>query len=75
MKDTQSGLGRFLVFIVCLFLGWLGIDKLIVGGFGEWKVALIKLVLTPIFVGIIWNLYDMVCAIIGNYQINPLIEE
>lgn len=75
MANTQSALDRFLVFIFCLFLGWLGIDKLYVGGLKEWKVALIKFALCFVVVGLIWNVYDMICAIIGKYQINPLIEE
>lgn len=65
----SKGKPDILLFIICLFLGWLGIDKLIKGSV---KLFLIKLLLNLVIVGEIWNIYDMVCALIGRYKLNPL---
>ena len=60
------------LFLVCLFLGWLGLDKLYMGGKTAWKIALVKFLLMLVIVGEIWNIYDIVCAAIGKYKLNPL---
>ncbi|MDD4110630.1 MAG: hypothetical protein PHS54_03655 [Clostridia bacterium] len=61
---------RITLFLICLFIGWFGIDKIYMKG--TWKLALVKFLLIFVAVGIIWNLYDMVCALIGKYKLNPL---
>lgn len=66
-KQKMNGI---LLFIICLFLGWFGIDKLCMGG--SWKIALVKFLLCFCIVGEIWNIYDMICALIGRYKLNPL---
>lgn len=70
-KSSQKGFGgRIVLFLICLFLGWLGIDKLYMKG--SWKIALVKFLLNFLIIGEIWNIYDMVCALIGRYKLNPL---
>lgn len=63
---------RLAQFLFCLFLGWFGLDKIYVGGKPAWKLALIKFLTMFIVVGEIWNIYDMVCAAMGKYKLNPL---
>lgn len=70
-KKSQSGIGgRIVLFLICFFLGWLGIDKLYMKG--TWKLALVKFLLMFCIIGEIWNLYDMICALLGRYKLNPL---
>lgn len=70
--NTSGTTNRVILFLLCFFLGWLGIDKLYAGGTGAWKVALVKFLLTFCIIGAIWNIYDMICAVIGRYKLNPL---
>lgn len=60
---------RLVLFLICLFLGWFGIDKLYKG---STKLFVIKLVLNFFLVGEIWNIYDIVMAALGKYKLNPL---
>ena len=69
-KSQKSIGGRILLFLVCFFFGWIGLDKLIMKG--GWKVALVKFLLMFCIIGEIWNLYDMICALLGRYKVNPL---
>ncbi len=70
-KGAQSSIGgRIILFLICLFLGWFGIDKLYMKG--SWKTALIKFLLMFCILGEIWNIYDMICALMGRYKLNPL---
>jgi TM2 domain-containing membrane protein YozV len=63
MKDN------LILFLICLFFGWFGIDKLYKG---DVKLFIIKLVLNLFLIGEIWNIYDIVCAALGKYKLNPL---
>ncbi len=67
----KQGVKRFdlSLFLICLFLGWFGIDKLYKG---NKKLFLIKLLLNFVVVGEIWNIYDIICSCIGRYKLNPL---
>lgn len=56
--------------LIIFFLGWLGIDKLYKGG--SWKLAAVKFLLNFVIVGVIWNIYDFVTALLGKYKLNPL---
>lgn len=58
-----------VLFLIVLFLGWFGIDKLYKG---DTKLFIIKLLLNLIVVGMIWNIYDLVCVVLGKYKLNPL---
>lgn len=69
---TNNGKNKWIILLFCFFLGWFGIDKLYVGGGTAWKIALIKFALCFVVVGVIWNFYDMVCAILGKYELNPI---
>ena len=68
-KSSSTG-DRIILFIICLFLGWFGIDKLYMKG--SWKIALVKFLLCFLIIGELWNIYDMVCALLGRYKLNPL---
>ena len=68
-KKTESAGQRVILFLLCFFLGWLGVDKFYMG---NWKVGLVKFVLCFFIIGEIWNIYDMICALIGRYKVNPL---
>ena len=61
--------GGIVLFLITLFLGWFGIDKLYMG---SGKLCIIKLLLNLCVVGEIWNIYDLVCIILGRYKLNPL---
>lgn len=61
--------GGIVLFLLCFFLGWLGIDKLYVG---SPKAFIIKLLLNFCIVGEIWNIYDIICSLLGCYKVNPL---
>ena len=70
-KKSQSNIaGRIVLFLICFFLGGLGIDKLYMKG--SWKIALCKFLLNFLIIGEIWNIYDMICALLGRYKLNPL---
>lgn len=71
MAKTQTK-SPVLLFIICLFFGWLGLDKLYFGGTAAWKYALIKFLTMFIVIGFIWNIYDMVCVVMNKYRLNPL---
>ena len=60
---------NIILFLICLFLGWFGIDKLYKG---DVKLFVIKLLLNFVLIGEIWNIYDIVCAALGKYKLNPL---
>ena len=57
-----------VLFLICLLLGWLGIDKLYKGSV---KYFVIKLLLNFLIIGEIWNIYDIICSLIGKYKLNP----
>lgn len=61
--------GGIVLFLITLFLGWFGIDKLYMG---NTKLFVIKLLLNLVIVGEIWNIYDIICSAIGKYKLNPL---
>lgn len=58
----------FELFLICFFLGWFGIDKIFKGSI---SLFIIKLLLLPLLVGIVWNFYDIICVCLGRYKLNP----
>lgn len=56
------------LFLITLFLGWFGVDKLYKK---STKFFLIKLVANLLVVGVIWNIYDLVTIVLGKYKVNP----
>jgi TM2 domain-containing membrane protein YozV len=56
--------------VILVFLGWLGIDKFYYAKSfkNAWKFALVKLLFNCIFVGVLWNLFDIVRACLGTYE-------
>ncbi|MEG1751732.1 MAG: NINE protein [Clostridia bacterium] len=67
--NWNRGGKRFLLALICFFFGWLGIDKLILG---SPKLFIVKLLLNLVIIGEIWNIYDIICALLGKYKLNPL---
>lgn len=68
-RSQKSIAGRIILFLICFFFGWLGLDKLYMKG--TWKIALVKFLLMFIALGVIWNIYDMICSLLGKYKLNP----
>lgn len=58
------------LFVLTLFLGWFGIDKFYVGGGKAWKYFLVKLGANIIFLGIIWNIFDLIMICRKKYQLD-----
>jgi len=58
-----------VLFLIILFLGWFGIDKLYKSSV---KLFLIKLLLNFLIIGWFWNIYDLIMCILGKYKLNPL---
>lgn len=56
------------LFLIVLFGGWFGLDKLYMK---NKKFFLYKLLLLFVGVGVLWNLYDLVCVLIGKYKVKP----
>lgn len=56
------------MFLITIFLGWFGVDKFYKGGLKGWKHFLIKFGFTLIFIGIVWNIFDLVQICRGKYQ-------
>ncbi len=56
------------LFLITLFLGWFGIDKLYMK---NTKFFIYKLIATLLVVGLVWNLYDLVTIVLGKYKVNP----
>lgn len=69
-RSQKSTGNRLILFLICLFLGWFGIDKLYMGG--SWTIAIVKFLLNFLIIGEIWNIYDIICSLIGRYKLNPL---
>ncbi|MFA6829884.1 MAG: hypothetical protein WCR67_04205 [Bacilli bacterium] len=69
VEDKKKPVDGILVLIL-VFLGWLGIDKFYYAkSFKKaWKYALIKLLYNIILIGAIWNIFDIVRALMGTYE-------
>lgn len=57
--------------LITIFLGWFGIDKYVAGGKKAWKIATVKLLSCIIFIGAIWNIYDIIQIARQKYEIDP----
>lgn len=66
---TNKKQGGIVLFLITLFLGWFGLDKLFMGSV---KLFIVKFLLSFFLIGILWNLYDIFCAAFGTYKLNPL---
>lgn len=58
------------LFFITLLLGWFGLDKFYVRRTWSptWKFWLVKLGYNLIFVGALWNLWDLVMILLCRYQ-------
>lgn len=68
-KKQKNIFGRIVLFLICFFFGWFGLDKIYMKG--NWKLALVKFLLMFVIIGELWNLFDMICALLGKYRLNP----
>lgn len=66
---AENAKNKYVLFIVCLFGGWFGLDKLYHSM--NYKMCLIKLALNLCIVGLAWNIYDMVTALMNKYELVP----
>lgn len=66
-KKVDAGL-----IVMLFFLGWLGMDKFYyTKNFKKgWKFALVKLAYNIIFIGVVWNIFDIVKAFQGKYELD-----
>ena len=67
IKRKDTGL-----ILMLFFLGWFGADKFYyTKNFKDaWKFALVKFAYNIIFIGIIWNIYDIAKAFKCEYQLD-----
>lgn len=58
-----------ILLLLTIFLGFLGIDKIYMKSI---KFFLLKLIANIFIIGFIWAIVDIVFAIMGRYQVNPI---
>jgi hypothetical protein len=58
--------------LILIFLGWFGIDKIYAAkSFKKsWKFVLVKLLYNIIALGELWNIFDIIQAIRGKYELD-----
>lgn len=62
---------NYKLFLITVFLGWFGADKFYEVGKKAWKIAVVKFLCTLIFVGIIWNIFDLIQIARRKYEVDP----
>ncbi len=72
MEEAKNAKFDWVLFLIVLFFGWLGVDKFYKK---DCKMGVWKLLLNLVVVGEVWNIYDLVCVILGKYKVNPLKKE
>lgn len=70
--DTGKKKADPVLLIILIFLGWFGIDKFYVAkSFKKgWKFMLVKFLYNVILIGVLWNIFDIVKAIQGKYELD-----
>ena len=70
--DTEKKKADPILIVILFFLGWLGIDKFYAAkSFKKgWKFMLIKFLYNMILLGAIWNIFDIVKAFQGKYELD-----
>lgn len=60
------------LFFIALFFGIFGIDKFyyLKSFKAAWKFALIKFLFNVIFVGVIWDIFDLIMILLKKYQVD-----
>jgi|LAHS01.1.fsa_nt_gb TM2 domain-containing membrane protein YozV len=71
VDDQKKKIDAWLI-VILIFLGWFGIDKFYAAKSFKngWKLALVKFAYNLIVIGVLWNLFDIVRAIKGTYEID-----
>lgn len=61
-----------VLLVIIFFLGWFGIDKFYAAKSfrGGWKFALVKFAYNIILIGVIWNIFDFIKALMGKYELD-----
>ncbi len=61
-----------ILLVIIFFLGWLGIDKFYAAKSFKngWKFALVKFLYNIILIGVLWNIFDFVKALMGKYELD-----
>ena len=62
----------WVLVVLIFFLGWLGIDKFYYDKNNGWKYFLVKLLCTCIFIGVIWNIIDLIMTLLKKYRLDFL---
>jgi len=57
--------------LIIIFLGWLGIDKFYALKGAGWKLFVLKLLANCIGIGELWNILDLIMAILKKYKADP----
>jgi TM2 domain-containing membrane protein YozV len=65
MEESRSDKNKGTVFILSLFLGVLGVDRMYVGKIGT---GILKLIACFFVVGILWWLIDLIVIATGNFR-------
>lgn len=74
MNHTEYGVEEkkidWLLIVFIFFLGWFGIDKFYYAkSFKKaWKFALVKFLYNCLFIGVLWNIFDLIQAFRKKYQ-------
>lgn len=70
--DTGKKKADPVLLVILIFLGWFGIDKFYVAkSFKKgWKFMLVKFLYNVILIGVLWNIFDIVKAIQGKYELD-----
>lgn len=70
--DTGKKKADPVLLIILIFLGWFGIDKFYAAkSFKKgWKFMLVKFLYNVILIGVLWNIFDIVKAIQGKYELD-----
>ena len=70
-KESRRERDWVLITII-FFFGWFGIDKIYAKKSfrTSWKLMFVKLIFNIGLLGIFWNIYDLVRALLGTYEVD-----
>lgn len=60
------------ILILLFLIGWIGMEKFYAAKSfkGGWKFALVKFLYCLIGLGLLWNIFDIVKAFMGKYELD-----
>lgn len=74
-NDKLSKIPNTLILLLlCIFVGYLGLDKLYFDRASKESVFWFacKLICSIIIIGVIWNILDIIFCLLGKYKLNPI---